>query len=96
MGAFLNNPPPKVEIKQENSVSQKINDAAAGQDTEESIQYIRYPLGYVLKQDNKSLPLESTYSVIHLLQIGGFFTSEARFNDFFKQLTKQQQTDITN
>lgn len=42
------------------------------------------------------MQLESTYSIIHLLQLGGFFTSEARFNDFFKSLTKQQQTDITN
>lgn len=51
MSAFLNNPPPKVDIKQENEVPLKANESAADQGAEENISYIRYPIGYVLKQE---------------------------------------------
>lgn len=52
MGAFLNNPPPKVEIKQENDTATKRNEKMVAQEAEENISYIRYPIGYVLKQEN--------------------------------------------
>ena len=51
MSAFLNNPPPKVEIKQENEAPLKTNESTADQSAEENISYIRYPMGYVLKQE---------------------------------------------